>query len=99
MVAKSLDPGRHSATHMLWDTVRKLRASNSNQIRAAAVSNSSTLTLSDNKGSGYERLIVDACGSLWFNRFMTCCKNLVMGQDCRPNRAISSALMVQAQVL
>ena len=93
MVAKSLEPGRHSASHMQWDTIRKLRASYSNQIRAAAVSNSFTLTLSDNKGSGYERLTADPCGSLWFNRFMTGCKNR-MGQDCRPNRAISCDLMV-----
>ena len=93
MVAKSLEPGRHSASHMQWDTIRKLRASYSNQIRAAAVSNSITLTLSNNKGSGYERLTADPCGSLWFNRFMTGCKNR-MGQDCRPNRAISSELMV-----
>jgi hypothetical protein len=94
MVAKSLEPGRHSQSHMQWDTVRKLRATYSNQIRAAAVSNSTTLTLSDNKGTGYERLTADPCGSLWFNRFMTGCKNR-MGQDCRPNRAISSALMVR----
>ena len=95
MVAKSLEPGRHSSSHMQWDTIRKLRATFSNQIRAAAVSNSTTLTLSDNKGSGYERLTIDPCGSLWFSRFMTGCKNR-MGQDCRPNRAISrSSLMVQ----
>jgi hypothetical protein len=94
MVAKSLEPGRHSESHMQWDTVRKLRAAYSNQIRAAAVSNSTTLTLSDNKGTGYERVTVDPCGSLWFNRFMTGCKNR-MGQDCRPNRAISSGLMAQ----
>jgi hypothetical protein len=93
MVAKSLESGRHSESHMQWDTVRKLRATYSNQIRAAAVSNSSTLTLSDNKGTGYERLTVDPCGSLWFNRFMAGCKNR-MGQDSRPNRAISSSLMV-----
>jgi hypothetical protein len=93
MVAKSLEPGRHSASHMQWDTIRKLRASFSNQIRASAISNSVTLTLSDNKGSGYERITVDPCGSLWFGRFMTGCKNR-MGQDCRPNRAISSELMV-----
>ena len=94
MVAKSLEPGRYSESHMQWDTVRKLRATFSNQIRAAAVSNSTTLTLCDNKGSGYKRLTIDPCGSLWFNRFMTGCKNR-MGQDCRPNRAISSSLMVQ----
>jgi hypothetical protein len=93
MVAKSLEPGRHSESHMQWDTVRKLRATFSNQIRASAVSNTMTLTLSDNKGTGYERLTVDPCGSLWFNRFMAGCKNR-MGQDCRPNRAISSTLMI-----
>jgi hypothetical protein len=93
MLAKSLEPGCHSESHMQWDTIRKLRATFSNQIRAAAVSNSMTLTLSDNKGTGYECLTVDPCGSLWFSRFMTGCKNR-MGQDCHPNRAISSALMV-----
>jgi hypothetical protein len=46
-----------------WGTVRKLRATFSNQIRAAAVSNSMMLILSDNKGTGYELLTVDPCGS------------------------------------
>ena len=84
---------------MQWDTIRKVRATFSNQIRAAAVSNSTTLTLSDNKGSGYERLTIDPCGSLWFSRFTTGCKNR-MGQDCRPkNHAIGSSLMVQLRRL
>ena len=93
MVAKSLQAGKYSSTHNQWDTIRKFRSTFSNQIRASRVSNESTLTLADNKGSGYQRITVDPCGSLWFHRFMAGCQKR-MGQDWRPNRAISSQLML-----
>ena len=51
------------------------------------------MTLADNQDSTYSRLAADPCGSLWFQRFMIGCKKR-MGQDWRPNRAISNDLMV-----
>lgn len=92
MVAKSLEAGRYSSTHTQWDTIRKLRSTYSNQIRASRIANASPLSLADTKGSGYQRITMDPCGSLWFHRFMAGCKKR-MGQDWRPNHAISSSLM------
>ena len=94
MVVASLDKGRYSDTHKQWDTIRKIRSTFSNQVRAAAISNFGTLSLADNQGSSYQRLAPDPCGSLWFQRFMIGCKKR-MGQDWRPNQAISVELMAQ----
>ena len=91
MVLSSLEKGSYSTTHKQWDTIRKLRSAYSNQVRAAAISNFSSLSMADNKGA-YSRLAPDPCGSLWFQRFMEGCKRR-MGQDSRPNRALSSDLM------
>ena len=88
MVASSLEAGRYSESHKQWDTIRKLRSSFSNQVRAARSANSHTLSLADDKGSSYQRIALDPCGSLWFQRFMLGCKKR-MGQDWRPNQAIS----------
>ncbi|KAI2514336.1 hypothetical protein MHU86_229 [Fragilaria crotonensis] len=92
MVVASLEKGRHSEGHKQWDTIRKIRSTFSNQVRAAAISNFSSLSLADNQGSSYQRLAPDPCGSLWFQRFMAGCKKR-MGQDWRPNRAISVEIM------
>ena len=94
MVAKSLQSGRYSETHNQWDTIRKFRSAYSNQIRASRLSNSTTWTLADNKGSGYQRITSDPCGSLWFHRFMAGCQKR-MGQDWRPNRAISNEIILK----
>jgi hypothetical protein len=93
MVAKSTRPGRHSDTHVQWDTIRKYRSTISNQSRASRVSNYTTWSMTDYKGSGYDRLSSEACGSLWFHRFSVGCRKR-MGQDWRPNRAISTPLML-----
>ncbi|KAI2489750.1 hypothetical protein MHU86_24838 [Fragilaria crotonensis] len=87
IVVSSREGGRYATDHKQWDTVRRFRTCYSNQIRAARDANSSPLVLADNKGSGYQRLAIDPCGSLWFQRFMLgCCRR--MGQDWRPNQAI-----------
>jgi hypothetical protein len=54
--------------------------------------NSHPMTLADNNGSVYQRMSINPCGSLWFQRFMTGCRRR-MGQDWRPNRAISVKIM------
>ena len=92
MVAASLESGRYSESHKQWDTIRKLRSCYSNQVRAARCANSHTLSLADDKGSNYQRIALDPCGSLWFQRFMMGCKKR-MGQDWRPNQAIRIELV------
>ena len=92
MVASSLDKGRYSATHKQWDTIRRIRSTYSNQFKASALANAHPLSLSDNKGSSFQRLTRDPCGSVWFQRFSEGCRKR-MGQDWRPNRAISVELM------
>jgi hypothetical protein len=92
IVVSSLDSGRYAVGHKQWDTIRKFRSCYSNQIRAAREANSNPLVLSDNKGAGYQRIAVDPCGSLWFQRFMLGCSRR-MGQDWRPNQAISVQIM------
>ena len=63
MVAASLEAGRYSETHKQWDTIRKLRSSYSNQVRASRAANSHTLSLADDKGTSYQRIALDPCGS------------------------------------
>ena len=94
MVVKSTKSGRHSDSHVQWDTIRKYRSTISNQSRASRAANFSSLTMTDYKGTGYDRLSSESCGSLWFHRFAAGCRKR-MGQDWRPNRAISNPLMLK----
>ena len=93
MVLHSRLPGRYSKDHTQFDTIRQLRTAYSNQVRAAPQSNCNTLAIGDSKGR-YQRLGQDACGSLWFYRFNLGLKNR-MGQDWRPNRALSTSLLLK----
>ena len=92
MVVSSLGAGRFSDSHKQWETIRKFRACCSNQIRAAGEANSNCFVLADNAGGNYQRLARDPCGSLWFQRFMVGCSKR-MGQDWRPNQAVSVRIM------
>ena len=92
MVAKSIKTGRHSDSHVQWDTIRKFKSTHSNQSRSAKRANQSTLCLADYKGSVYDRISHEECGSMWFQRFTTGCRRR-MGQDWRPNRALSNELI------
>jgi hypothetical protein len=94
MIVSSLGAGRYSESHKQWETIRRFRACFSNQVRAAGEANSKCLVLADNTGGNYQRLSFDPCGSLWFQRFMVGCSKR-MGQDWRPNQAISVKIMHQ----
>ena len=94
MVASSLEKGRYSYSHKQWDTIRRLRSCYLNQIRAAKEANSNPIVLADTGGQLYQRIARDACGSLWFARFAGGCQKR-MGQDWRPNQAISNELIHQ----
>jgi hypothetical protein len=92
IVVSSLDAGRYSTTHKQWDTVRQFRSSYSNQVRAGRDANSNPIVITDGDGKSYQRIGRDACGSLWFARFTLGCRKR-MGQDWRPNQAISVTLV------
>ena len=46
----------------------------------------------------YDRISSEPCGSIWFHRFSAGCRRR-MGQDWRPNRAISCLLMTKLLTL
>jgi hypothetical protein len=94
MVAKSAKPGGHSTSHVQWDTIRKFRSTICNQSRASRAANYESWSLTDYKGTGYDRLTTESCGSIWFHCFSAGCRKR-MGQDWRPNRAISNPLMLK----
>ena len=92
MVLASLEEGRYSKDHLQWDTIRKFRSVFSNQVRASGIVNGKNWVLGDLDGKIYNRLSIDPCGSLWFSRFNEGCRKR-MGQDWRPDQAISTELM------
>ena len=91
MVLASRQSGKHLNQYTQWDIIRKLRSAYSNQVRAPRISNSHNLSIGD-EGGKYSRITVDPCGSPWFNRCGQGCKRR-MGQDWRPDRAISNPIM------
>jgi len=93
MLIYSRKPGKYHRTHVQFDTIRHLRSTFSNFIRASPQSNNTTTSLGDFKGN-YQRLVTDACGSLFFKRFMEGLKKR-MGQDWRPNIALSTKLIIE----
>lgn len=93
MLLASLKPGKYSKEYTQWDTIRKLRTAASNQYRASAQATSLEWTLSDDRGHS-QRLSNDPCASVWFGRFFMGCKRR-MGQDWRPNKALSTDLIVK----
>jgi hypothetical protein len=75
-----------------FDTIRKLRSAFSNHCRASAKANRESFVLGDQKGR-YQRLGLDPCLSFWFYRFIKGAR-VRMGQDWRPNKAISVDLVL-----
>ena len=58
------------------------------------IPNIQTMTMSDAKEDGYDRLSAELCSLFWFPRFsLGCLKRL--GQDWHPNRALCNPLMVK----
>jgi hypothetical protein len=93
MLLASQKPGRYSKNYSQWDTIRKIRTVYSNQYKSSAHYNTTVWALGDERGQA-TRLINDRCSSLWFSRFFMGCKRR-MGQDWRPNKAMSTELVVK----
>jgi hypothetical protein len=92
ILLKSRQSGTYHKCHQEWETIRKLRTAYTNQVRSSGSANESALSMSDGDGKNYQRLSDDPCASLWFMRFLRGCKRR-MGQDWRPDRAITAQLM------
>jgi hypothetical protein len=92
MLLHSRRPGSYSDAYTQFDTIRKLRSAFSNHCRASAKANRSSVALGDQKGR-YLRFATDPCSSFWFYRFIEGARNR-MGQDWRPNKAISIELLL-----
>ena len=95
MLDASLDQGRYHKDHKQFDSIRKIRSTYSNFIRTttSTVVGHLPLTLLDNDGKSSLRIGSDESGSLWFARFTEGCKRR-MGQDWRPDQAITPELMI-----
>jgi hypothetical protein len=85
--------GKYSKKNLQFDTIRKLRTAYSNHVRASSQANQEATSLGDVKGN-YQRFSSDPCGSFWFYRFMKGMK-CRMGQDSRPNKAMSVDLLLR----
>jgi hypothetical protein len=92
MVLASRQSGKHSATYTQFDTIRKYRTAYTNQVKASPQANREQSTLGDDRGK-IQRFVKDGFSSYWFSRFVLGCKNR-MGQDWRPNKALSTRLLL-----
>jgi hypothetical protein len=92
MLLNSRNPGKYSKDYCQWDTIRKIRTAYANQVRASSQANQQAISMGDQDGK-YQRLSTDPCASFWFYRFLEGCKRR-MGQDWRPNQALSMKLML-----
>jgi hypothetical protein len=93
MVLYSRRPGKYSKKYTQIDTIRKLRSCYGNQVRASPQANATAVSLGDQKGR-YQRFSTDPCSSFWFYRFIEGIRNR-MGQDWRPNKALSLDLLLR----
>jgi hypothetical protein len=92
MLLHSQRPGSYSESYTPFETVRKLRSAFSNHCRASAKANRISMALGDQKGR-YLRFATDPCSLFWFYCFIEGARTR-MGQDWRPNKAISINLLL-----
>jgi hypothetical protein len=92
MLLHSQRPGSYSESYTQFETVRKLRAAFSNHCRASAKANRISMALGDQKGR-YLRFATDPSSLFWFYCFIEGARTR-MGQDWRPNKAISINLLL-----
>jgi hypothetical protein len=85
-------PGSYSNAYTQFDTIQKLRTAFSNHCQASPKANRTTMSLGDQKGK-YTRFSTDTCSLFWFYRFVEGAR-IRMGQDWRPNKALSIELLL-----
>jgi hypothetical protein len=92
MLLASQEPGRYSTVYKQFDTIRRFKTAYGNQVRSARQANAEVTSIGDADGKSYQRVCSDPCASIWFGRFITGCRRR-MGQDWRPDEAVSPKLM------
>jgi hypothetical protein len=92
MLIHSCRAGLYLAAYTQFNTIQKLRMAFSNHYQASAKANRNTMALGDQKGQ-YKRFSTDPCSSFWFYRFVEGAR-ICMGQDWRPNKALSIDLLL-----
>jgi hypothetical protein len=93
MLLHSRRKGRTDKSYVQFNSIRKMRAVFSNQVRASPQATAVTMSLGDQVGH-YQRFSIDPCASFWFARFFQGCR-FRMGQDWRPNQAMSIELLLK----
>jgi hypothetical protein len=91
MVLDSRGRGNYHEDHKQFDTIRRLRTAFHSQAACAVINSGSSMALGNERGE-YQRFAREPTASVWFQRFMSGCKRR-MGQDWRPNTAISNELL------
>ena len=91
MVYASISSGRYSESHLEFDTIRRLRTIHTNYFRTLGRGSGSVLAMVGEDGRS-RRFTTDPTASEWFTQFLQGCKRR-MGQDWRPDQAVSSELM------
>jgi hypothetical protein len=81
----------YSSDHTQYNTIRKIRTVYANHCQASPQANINPLSLGDDKGK-IQRFVQDGCSSYWYGRFTMGLKHR-MGQDWRPNMALSTDLI------
>ena len=92
MVFASLGQGRYSETHLEFDTIRRFRTVHTNYFRTIGRASASVLAMVGDDGRS-RRFTTDPTSSEWFSLFSQGCKRR-MGQDWRPDQAVSAELML-----
>jgi hypothetical protein len=93
MLLASKRPGKYSTEYSQYDTIRKIRTAYSNFARASSQANYKVNAFSDDRGMS-QRTVQDPVSSYWFGKFFAGCRKR-MGQDWRPNLALSTELLVK----
>lgn len=93
LLMSSETTGKHSQTHLQFDTVRRLRTTYGNFLRSSNQACHVNSSLVDDNGH-YSRFSHDECGTLWFHRFAEGMGNR-MGKVHLPNVAFSTPLLIK----
>ena len=97
MVYASVDKGKHSVHYKQYNTVRHMGSMRSSYLRTCLEASTNHLVVGDDRSNARGLSIsVDPTCSLWFRRFLQGSRKR-MGQDWRPDQAITAELVKACQ--
>ena len=93
MVKNSMQAGRYSESHLQFDTIRKLKATLANyHLTVSDADSKIPFGIASDSGM-FLRFATGTASSVWMDRFIQGCRKR-MGQDWRPDRAMSIKLVL-----